>query len=209
MWESFCFWRLSRCFSSVQTCLFCWMIDVWIEMYEVAPHCCRANTDSFDLWPPGAMTPYDPRLCYLLDVFLGVYGLIITGMFIREKVGPLERLRSPSFTRSSRRFFFWLSFFFLFINSYHSSSGASRSRRTTTSTAWVKNTKNPPWWRWISVNSCALKIGSLYLKPGNAFEAWQRKPLLLGNKKWPYSQMPRVKYGFDFLSRGRKRYFLC
>ncbi|KAM6893553.1 T-cell surface glycoprotein CD3 zeta chain [Xenentodon cancila] len=27
----------------------------------------------------------DPRLCYILDCFLGLYGLVITGMFIREK----------------------------------------------------------------------------------------------------------------------------
>ncbi|KAF6734899.1 T-cell surface glycoprotein CD3 zeta chain [Oryzias melastigma] len=27
----------------------------------------------------------DPRLCYILDGFLGLYGLIITGMFIKEK----------------------------------------------------------------------------------------------------------------------------
>uniref|UniRef100_A0A3B5QN34 T-cell surface glycoprotein CD3 zeta chain n=1 Tax=Xiphophorus maculatus TaxID=8083 RepID=A0A3B5QN34_XIPMA len=29
----------------------------------------------------------DPKLCYVLDGFLGLYGLIITGMFIKEKVG--------------------------------------------------------------------------------------------------------------------------
>uniref|UniRef100_A0A3B5R7Q7 T-cell surface glycoprotein CD3 zeta chain n=1 Tax=Xiphophorus maculatus TaxID=8083 RepID=A0A3B5R7Q7_XIPMA len=28
----------------------------------------------------------DPKLCYVLDGFLGLYGLIITGMFIKEKV---------------------------------------------------------------------------------------------------------------------------
>ncbi|XP_061572238.1 T-cell surface glycoprotein CD3 zeta chain-like [Cololabis saira] len=27
----------------------------------------------------------DPRLCYLLDCFLGLYGLVVTGMFLREK----------------------------------------------------------------------------------------------------------------------------
>uniref|UniRef100_A0A3B5RDM6 T-cell surface glycoprotein CD3 zeta chain n=1 Tax=Xiphophorus maculatus TaxID=8083 RepID=A0A3B5RDM6_XIPMA len=27
----------------------------------------------------------DPKLCYVLDGFLGLYGLIITGMFIKEK----------------------------------------------------------------------------------------------------------------------------
>ncbi|XP_073318719.1 T-cell surface glycoprotein CD3 zeta chain-like [Pagrus major] len=31
------------------------------------------------------MSMYDPQLCYLLDGFLGLYGLIITGMFIKEK----------------------------------------------------------------------------------------------------------------------------
>lgn len=43
-----------------------------------------------DLWSltsTAAMTLYDPRLCYILDCFLGLYGLIITGMFIKEKVG--------------------------------------------------------------------------------------------------------------------------
>ena len=33
------------------------------------------------------MELYDPRLCYILDYILGLYGLIITGMFIKEKVG--------------------------------------------------------------------------------------------------------------------------
>ncbi|XP_038589383.1 T-cell surface glycoprotein CD3 zeta chain-like [Micropterus salmoides] len=38
------------------------------------------------VFPPAeALSPYDPRMCYLLDGFLGLYGLIITGMFIREK----------------------------------------------------------------------------------------------------------------------------
>ena len=32
------------------------------------------------------MNLYDPQLCYILDGFLGLYGLIITGMFIKEKV---------------------------------------------------------------------------------------------------------------------------
>ncbi|KAK2857218.1 hypothetical protein Q5P01_005953 [Channa striata] len=35
--------------------------------------------------PAEATTMYDPKLCYILDGFLGLYGLIITGMFIREK----------------------------------------------------------------------------------------------------------------------------
>ncbi|XP_028995192.1 T-cell surface glycoprotein CD3 zeta chain-like [Betta splendens] len=35
--------------------------------------------------PTEALHMYDPQLCYLLDGFLGLYGLIITGMFIREK----------------------------------------------------------------------------------------------------------------------------
>ncbi|KAM9334305.1 T-cell surface glycoprotein CD3 zeta chain [Symphorus nematophorus] len=38
------------------------------------------------VFPPAeAMTMYDPQLCYLLDGFLGLYGLVITGMFIKEK----------------------------------------------------------------------------------------------------------------------------
>ncbi|XP_074520843.1 T-cell surface glycoprotein CD3 zeta chain [Halichoeres trimaculatus] len=35
--------------------------------------------------PAEATSLYDPQLCYILDGFLGLYGLIITGMFIREK----------------------------------------------------------------------------------------------------------------------------
>uniref|UniRef100_A0A669D8P3 T-cell surface glycoprotein CD3 zeta chain n=1 Tax=Oreochromis niloticus TaxID=8128 RepID=A0A669D8P3_ORENI len=35
--------------------------------------------------PAEAMNVYDPQLCYILDGFLGIYGLIITGMFIKEK----------------------------------------------------------------------------------------------------------------------------
>ncbi|XP_059184065.1 T-cell surface glycoprotein CD3 zeta chain [Centropristis striata] len=39
------------------------------------------------LCPPAeaATQVYDPQLCYILDGFLGLYGLIITGMFIKEK----------------------------------------------------------------------------------------------------------------------------
>uniref|UniRef100_A0A8C4F8A3 T-cell surface glycoprotein CD3 zeta chain n=1 Tax=Dicentrarchus labrax TaxID=13489 RepID=A0A8C4F8A3_DICLA len=38
------------------------------------------------VFPPAeALALYDPQLCYVLDGFLGLYGLIITGMFIREK----------------------------------------------------------------------------------------------------------------------------
>uniref|UniRef100_UPI0037E8AE50 T-cell surface glycoprotein CD3 zeta chain-like n=1 Tax=Semicossyphus pulcher TaxID=241346 RepID=UPI0037E8AE50 len=38
------------------------------------------------VFPPAeAMKMYDPQLCYILDGFLGLYGLIITGMFIKEK----------------------------------------------------------------------------------------------------------------------------
>ncbi|XP_005752076.1 T-cell surface glycoprotein CD3 zeta chain [Pundamilia nyererei] len=35
--------------------------------------------------PAEAMDLYDPKLCYILDGFLGIYGLIITAMFIKEK----------------------------------------------------------------------------------------------------------------------------
>ncbi|XP_019716340.1 T-cell surface glycoprotein CD3 zeta chain isoform X2 [Hippocampus comes] len=42
--------------------------------------------------PADAMlTLYDPRLCYILDGFLGLYGLIITAMFIKEKGGRGQR----------------------------------------------------------------------------------------------------------------------
>ncbi|XP_018522665.1 LOW QUALITY PROTEIN: T-cell surface glycoprotein CD3 zeta chain [Lates calcarifer] len=38
------------------------------------------------MFPPAeALALYDPQLCYVLDGFLGLYGLIITGMFIKEK----------------------------------------------------------------------------------------------------------------------------
>uniref|UniRef100_A0A3B5RF98 T-cell receptor T3 zeta chain n=1 Tax=Xiphophorus maculatus TaxID=8083 RepID=A0A3B5RF98_XIPMA len=33
----------------------------------------------------------DPKLCYVLDGFLGLYGLIITGMFIKEKADSKRR----------------------------------------------------------------------------------------------------------------------
>ncbi|XP_030606589.1 T-cell surface glycoprotein CD3 zeta chain [Archocentrus centrarchus] len=35
--------------------------------------------------PAEALNMYAPQLCYILDGFLGIYGLIITGMFIKEK----------------------------------------------------------------------------------------------------------------------------
>nr|XP_046237863.1 T-cell surface glycoprotein CD3 zeta chain-like [Scatophagus argus] len=35
--------------------------------------------------PAEAIELYNPALCYILDGFLGLYGLFITGMFIREK----------------------------------------------------------------------------------------------------------------------------
>ncbi|AWO95497.1 Pyrid oxidase 2 multi-domain protein isoform 4 [Scophthalmus maximus] len=37
-----------------------------------------------------AMALYDPKLCFLLDGFLVVYGLVITGMFIKEKVSDAD-----------------------------------------------------------------------------------------------------------------------
>ncbi|XP_061779487.1 T-cell surface glycoprotein CD3 zeta chain-like [Nerophis lumbriciformis] len=38
-------------------------------------------------FPPTAeaLVVYDPRLCYILDGFLSLYGLVITAMFIKEK----------------------------------------------------------------------------------------------------------------------------
>ncbi|XP_077583980.1 T-cell surface glycoprotein CD3 zeta chain [Stigmatopora nigra] len=41
------------------------------------------------------MTFYDPKLCYILDGFLGLYGLFITAMFIKEK---FFRTRGPKDT---------------------------------------------------------------------------------------------------------------
>ncbi|XP_068612563.1 T-cell surface glycoprotein CD3 zeta chain-like [Brachionichthys hirsutus] len=35
--------------------------------------------------PAEAVKLYDPYMCYILDGFLGLYALIITGMFIKEK----------------------------------------------------------------------------------------------------------------------------
>uniref|UniRef100_A0A3B3CEG3 T-cell surface glycoprotein CD3 zeta chain n=1 Tax=Oryzias melastigma TaxID=30732 RepID=A0A3B3CEG3_ORYME len=43
-----------------------------------------SSVSSFCLLPEATMLT-DPRLCYILDGFLGLYGLIITGMFIKEK----------------------------------------------------------------------------------------------------------------------------
>ncbi|KAM6893023.1 T-cell surface glycoprotein CD3 zeta chain [Lycodopsis pacificus] len=38
------------------------------------------------VFPPAeALTTYSPQLCYILDGFLGLYGLIITAMLIKEK----------------------------------------------------------------------------------------------------------------------------
>uniref|UniRef100_A0A8C5DGT6 T-cell surface glycoprotein CD3 zeta chain n=1 Tax=Gouania willdenowi TaxID=441366 RepID=A0A8C5DGT6_GOUWI len=45
---------------------------------------CKYNVYGFLL--PIEATTYDPKLCYILDGFLGIYGLFITGMFIKEKV---------------------------------------------------------------------------------------------------------------------------
>ncbi|XP_063734229.1 T-cell surface glycoprotein CD3 zeta chain-like isoform X2 [Eleginops maclovinus] len=35
--------------------------------------------------PAGAVSLYDPQLCYVLDGFLGLYGLFITAMLVKEK----------------------------------------------------------------------------------------------------------------------------
>lgn len=40
----------------------------------------------------------DPKLCYLLDGFLLIYGIIITALFLRAKVGTMgfgEKARAP------------------------------------------------------------------------------------------------------------------
>uniref|UniRef100_A0A8C7ZP93 T-cell surface glycoprotein CD3 zeta chain n=1 Tax=Oryzias sinensis TaxID=183150 RepID=A0A8C7ZP93_9TELE len=48
-------------------------------------------------FPPETTMLTDPRLCYILDGFLGLYGLIITGMFIKEKVSKLFACSKSSF----------------------------------------------------------------------------------------------------------------
>uniref|UniRef100_A0AAX7W2G7 T-cell surface glycoprotein CD3 zeta chain n=1 Tax=Astatotilapia calliptera TaxID=8154 RepID=A0AAX7W2G7_ASTCA len=61
--------------------------------------------------PAEAMNMYDPQLCYILDGFLGIYGLIITAMFIKEKdlkgqdPGTYEPLRTgdPEIARGRNR----------------------------------------------------------------------------------------------------------
>uniref|UniRef100_A0A8C6SQ62 T-cell surface glycoprotein CD3 zeta chain n=1 Tax=Neogobius melanostomus TaxID=47308 RepID=A0A8C6SQ62_9GOBI len=48
---------------------------------------------------------YNPKLCFILDGFLGLYGLFITAMFVREKVqssGP-GSYRNPIRVRLPRR----------------------------------------------------------------------------------------------------------
>lgn len=52
---------------------------------ELSQVCVSSNL--WTLISTEAMDLYDPQLCYILDGFLGIYGLIITGMFIKEKVG--------------------------------------------------------------------------------------------------------------------------
>ncbi|XP_034034719.1 T-cell surface glycoprotein CD3 zeta chain-like [Thalassophryne amazonica] len=37
------------------------------------------------LTPAEAMMVYDPQMCFILDGVLGLYGLIVTGMFIKER----------------------------------------------------------------------------------------------------------------------------
>ncbi|XP_057685617.1 T-cell surface glycoprotein CD3 zeta chain-like [Corythoichthys intestinalis] len=51
------------------------------------------------------MTLYDPKLCYILDGFLGLYGLVITAMFIKEKFFKTRELRDSGQTgaRGQRR----------------------------------------------------------------------------------------------------------
>lgn len=44
-----------------------------------------AFTIKASLWSTEAIGMYDPQLCFILDGFLGLYGLVITGMFIKEK----------------------------------------------------------------------------------------------------------------------------
>ncbi|XP_077439021.1 T-cell surface glycoprotein CD3 zeta chain isoform X2 [Vanacampus margaritifer] len=44
------------------------------------------------------MTLYDPMLCYILDGFLGLYGLVITAMFIKEKFFKTKDVTDGGYT---------------------------------------------------------------------------------------------------------------
>uniref|UniRef100_A0A3B3DSM0 T-cell surface glycoprotein CD3 zeta chain n=1 Tax=Oryzias melastigma TaxID=30732 RepID=A0A3B3DSM0_ORYME len=60
---------------------------IWLEPEVTAlssSSSSSSSVSSFCLLPEATMLT-DPRLCYILDGFLGLYGLIITGMFIKEK----------------------------------------------------------------------------------------------------------------------------
>ncbi|KAM7365853.1 hypothetical protein PAMP_016748 [Pampus punctatissimus] len=52
---------------------------------ELQPWICGLLVLASVFPPAEALNLYDPELCYILDCFLGLYGLIITGMFIKEK----------------------------------------------------------------------------------------------------------------------------
>ncbi|KAB5523354.1 hypothetical protein PHYPO_G00151590 [Pangasianodon hypophthalmus] len=48
--------------------------------------------------PAEAIGLYDPKFCYLLDVFLLVYGIIITALFVRERrrTQPKDNMQKDS-----------------------------------------------------------------------------------------------------------------
>uniref|UniRef100_A0A8C7ZV02 T-cell surface glycoprotein CD3 zeta chain n=1 Tax=Oryzias sinensis TaxID=183150 RepID=A0A8C7ZV02_9TELE len=53
-----------------------------LQSWDSSPPTHHSHLSAF---PPETTMLTDPRLCYILDGFLGLYGLIITGMFIKEK----------------------------------------------------------------------------------------------------------------------------
>lgn len=90
------------------------------------------------------MMMYDPRLCYILDGVLGLYGLFITGMFIREKVSTPAHTHTN--THSHHHTWKWTQLVQnivlnqLYLNDCSSSRPKWRWRRrwrTIASTRWV------------------------------------------------------------------------
>ncbi|XP_062865462.1 T-cell surface glycoprotein CD3 zeta chain [Trichomycterus rosablanca] len=49
----------------------------------------------FIISPAEAFSMYDPKFCYILDLFLLLYGIVITGLFLRKKFSkPKESVYS-------------------------------------------------------------------------------------------------------------------
>lgn len=130
--------------------------DCCLNWKETWIHSCVAPQTSWPLTsepPPEAMMLNDPRLCYILDVFLGLYGLVITGMLIREKVGLFKRLHS--FTRSACCSIYWspLLFWHKLISQFF------RSQKTQDENIYSvsEKHKNPWQWRLFKVKRSAFE----------------------------------------------------